>query len=77
MIHTAITARALATERGYQIKSQLYTDKNGCLLYDGSRLVARYIGWDQLVAALPKHPDLKNLKNLKRRPELNDAGGTT
>jgi len=68
MIHTAITARAAAAKRGYQIKSRLYTDKQGCLLYDGPRLVARYIGWNQLVDALKRHP------NLKKKP--NDAGGT-
>ncbi len=62
MIHTGITARDAAQERGYQVKSKLYTDKYGCLLYDGDRLVARYIGWNQLVDALPRHPNLKKRK---------------
>ncbi len=56
MITTRRMARAAASKRGYRVKWDPYTSTPACLLYDGNRLVARYMAWNELVEALPNHP---------------------
>ncbi len=60
MITTKRMAEGAAGKQGYQVKWDPYASTPACLLYDGNRLVARYMAWNELVEALPRYPSIRS-----------------